>query len=249
MAAILEADPLSATLAAVVARPSVSLLATCPLEFEGRVALRDIVPDRYLVVYLANICPSVGGRRRYGGPLSRTTASKAPGRTLAHLKMAYQWVIGVLLLCGPVALWAQQVTTGGQQVAFAVALKADNDQQENYGPFDSPTTLVFKRVVTNLGGGYDANTGIFTAPVKGLYFVTLTGASSSDGGFNAAVMKEGVNMFAIYDNKNKFSSATNSMALELNAGDKLSVTLWANQVAYDQSRLTTFSGFLISPLP
>ncbi|XP_077443209.1 complement C1q tumor necrosis factor-related protein 3-like [Stigmatopora argus] len=162
--------------------------------------------------------------------------------------MTYRWAVVALLLCAPLALWAQQVASD-QQVAFSVALKADDDHQENYGPYNSPTTLLFKRVVTNVGGGYDIDTGIFTAPVKGLYFVTFTGASPESGRMNAAVMKNGVNMFAIFDNKNKASSATNGMALELNAGDKVSVTLWANMVVYDQSRLTTFSGFLIAPLP
>ncbi|XP_077566722.1 complement C1q tumor necrosis factor-related protein 3-like isoform X2 [Stigmatopora nigra] len=138
---------------------------------------------------------------------------------------------------------------GNRQVAFSVALKADNDPRENYGPYDSPTTLVFKRVVTNVGGGYDIDTGVFTAPVKGLYFVTFTGASPDNGRMNAAVMKNGVNMFALFDNKNSASSATNGMALELDGGDKVSVTLWANMVVYDQSRLSTFSGFLVAALP
>ncbi|XP_061126926.1 complement C1q tumor necrosis factor-related protein 3-like [Syngnathus typhle] len=161
--------------------------------------------------------------------------------------MSYQLVIAALLLCGPAGLWAQDA--GGQQVAFSVALKSDDQAAGDHGPFNTDTTLVFHRVVTNVGNGYDSNTGIFTAPIKGLYFVTFTGASGSEGGLNAAVMKDGVNMFAIYDNQNKFSSATNSMALKLNAGDKLWVTLWANKRIFDQSRLSTFSGFLISPLP
>ncbi|XP_061610408.1 complement C1q-like protein 2 [Phyllopteryx taeniolatus] len=162
--------------------------------------------------------------------------------------MVYQWLIAALLLCGPAGLWAQDASMD-QQVAFSVALKSNDEVADDHGPFNTETTLVFKRVVTNVGKGYDDNTGIFTAPVKGLYFVTFTGAAGSEGGMNAAVIKDGVNMFAIADNKNKFSSATNSMALQLNAGDKLWVTLWANQRIFDQSRLTTFSGFLISPLP
>ncbi|XP_061669209.1 complement C1q-like protein 2 [Syngnathoides biaculeatus] len=162
--------------------------------------------------------------------------------------MAHQWLIAALLLCGPAGLWAQNPPIG-QKVAFSVALKTDNQAGGDHGPFPSETILVFKRVVTNIGNHYDDSTGIFTAPIRGLYFVTFTGAAGSEGSMNAAVMKDGVNMFAVDDNQNKFSSATNSMVLELAAGDKLWVTLWPNQRIFDQSRLTTFSGFLISPLP
>ncbi|XP_077409749.1 complement C1q tumor necrosis factor-related protein 3-like [Vanacampus margaritifer] len=162
--------------------------------------------------------------------------------------MASRWLIAALLLCGPAGLGAQNGPSG-QQVAFSVALKTDGQPADDHGPFNTDTVLVFKRVVTNVGGGYDVNTGVFTAPVKGLYFVTFTAAAGSEGGLNAAVIKDGVNMFAIYDSQNKFSSATNGMALQLDVGDKLWVTLWANQRIFDQSRLSTFSGFLISPLP
>nr|XP_057901866.1 complement C1q tumor necrosis factor-related protein 3-like [Doryrhamphus excisus] len=158
--------------------------------------------------------------------------------------MASLCFIAVLLLCCAVGLQAQTAVP----VAFSVALKSDDQVASDHGPFNTDTTLVFKRVVTNLGNGYDVNTGIFTAPVKGLYYVTFTGSAGESGSLNAALIKNGVNMFAIYDNKHHHSSATNGMALALEVGDKLWVTLWANQRMFDQSRLSTFSGFLVSPM-
>ncbi|XP_061669208.1 complement C1q tumor necrosis factor-related protein 3-like [Syngnathoides biaculeatus] len=132
-------------------------------------------------------------------------------------------------------------------VSFAAAL-VTTSEWTHIGPFNTDTTLVFKKVITNEGSGYDSNTGIFTAPVKGLYFIQFNGNVGNSGALNAAVLKNGVNMFAIYDTQGTFSSATNGMPLVLEQGDKLWVTLWANKSVFDQSRLTTFSGFLIKAL-
>ncbi|XP_077388409.1 complement C1q tumor necrosis factor-related protein 3-like [Festucalex cinctus] len=132
-------------------------------------------------------------------------------------------------------------------VAFAAALVTTSDWT-HVGPFNTDITLVFKKVITNLGNGYDANTGIFTAPVKGLYFILFNGNVGNSGALNVAVIKNGVNMFAIYDTQGTFSSATNGMPLVLEEGDKLWVTLWPNKNVFDQSRLTTFSGFLIKSM-
>ncbi|XP_061561087.1 complement C1q tumor necrosis factor-related protein 3-like [Phycodurus eques] len=132
-------------------------------------------------------------------------------------------------------------------VSFAAALFTTSEWI-HLGPFNTDTTLVFRKVITNEGNGYDSNTGIFTAPVKGLYFILFNGNVGNSGALNAAVLKNGVNMFAIYDTQGTFSSATNGMPLVLEQGDKLWVTLWANKSIFDQSRLTTFSGFLIKAL-
>lgn len=55
-------------------------------------------------------------------------------------------------------------------------------------------------------------------------------------------------MFAIFDTRGSHGSGSNSMTLVLELGDQLSITLWSQQTIFDQSRLSTFTGFLISPL-
>lgn len=40
---------------------------------------------------------------------------------------------------------------------------------ENMGPVTKHTDIVFDSIITNIGHGYDATTGRFTAPVNGTY--------------------------------------------------------------------------------
>ena len=49
------------------------------------------------------------------------------------------------------------------RVAFFVGLS------DNMGPVTEHTDIVFDRVVTNVGTGYDPASGRFTAPVNGTY--------------------------------------------------------------------------------
>ncbi|KAM8725350.1 complement C1q tumor necrosis factor-related protein 3-like [Acanthopagrus latus] len=136
---------------------------------------------------------------------------------------------------------------GKSQVAFSAALFT-NEQWTHHGPFNTDTTLVFRKVTTNIGNAYNPETGLFTAPVKGLYYIRFTGCVGESGSLNAALMKNGQNMFAIFDTRNTHGSGSNGMALVLEEGDRLSVTLWSGQSIFDQSRLSTFTGFLVSPV-
>lgn len=90
--------------------------------------------------------------------------------------------------------------------------------------------------------------GVFTAPLTGLYYIRFTGCVGSSGSINMALMKNGENMFAMFDTRRSHGSGSNGMALALQQGDQLSVTLWPNKSIFDQSRLSTFSGFLLFPM-
>lgn len=96
----------------------------------------------------------------------------------------------------------------------------------------------------------DVSAGVFTAPVAGLYYVRFTGCVGSAGSLNMALMKNGEeNVFAIFDTRGTHGSASNGMTLALQQGDRLSVTMWPQNSVFDQSRLSTFSGFLLFTLP
>uniref|UniRef100_A0A3P9KC69 C1q domain-containing protein n=1 Tax=Oryzias latipes TaxID=8090 RepID=A0A3P9KC69_ORYLA len=141
----------------------------------------------------------------------------------------------------------QREVSARPQVAFSAAL-LETQQWTIVGPFDADKTLEFKKVVTNIGNGYDPETGIFTAPVKGLYYFRVTGIAGSNGELNAGLKKNGQNMFAIYQKAGTQAGATNGMALELEQGDRVYVQIWPNMSIADQSRLSTFTGFLVFPM-
>lgn len=50
-----------------------------------------------------------------------------------------------------------------QRVAFFVGLS------ENIGPVKEHTSILFDRIVTNIGEAYDQHTGRFTSPINGTY--------------------------------------------------------------------------------
>uniref|UniRef100_UPI0037E79F6B complement C1q tumor necrosis factor-related protein 3-like n=1 Tax=Semicossyphus pulcher TaxID=241346 RepID=UPI0037E79F6B len=136
---------------------------------------------------------------------------------------------------------------GKPQVAFSASL-VDIEQWTHRGPFETEITLEFKKVTTNVGNAYDPSTGVFTAPVKGVYYVRFTGCVGNSGSLNAALMNNGVNMFAIFDTRGTHGCSSNGMPLVLEEGARLWITLWSGQSIFDQSRLSTFSGFLLYPL-
>lgn len=57
------------------------------------------------------------------------------------------------------------------RVAFFVGLR------ENVGPFKDNLDLVYDKLVTNIGDGYDKTTGRFTAPKNGTYQFTVVVAA------------------------------------------------------------------------
>lgn len=90
--------------------------------------------------------------------------------------------------------------------------------------------------------------GIFTAPVKGLYFFTFTSVGCKTYDIRAMLMKNGVNQVSTYDRRSIDStdSSSNAAALPLNAGDKVHIALAANSRVFDTKHgYTTFSGFLL----
>ena len=64
--------------------------------------------------------------------------------------------------------------------------------------------LKFPKVVTNLGSGFDASTGVFTAPIKGVYTFSFSGqqsanpASSRSSYIDIYVKKNGTTIFKIF---------------------------------------------------
>ncbi|XP_028842123.1 complement C1q tumor necrosis factor-related protein 3-like [Denticeps clupeoides] len=131
------------------------------------------------------------------------------------------------------------------KVAFTVSL-----QGETLGPYTTPTTLIYKTVHTNIGSAYSPLTGIFTAPTKGLYYFSFTCFKRSPYISHASLVKNDADVVRVYDHttSDPDSMATNSAAVQLEAGDVVFVRLVASTQIVGKSDLTTFSGFLVYPL-
>ncbi|XP_043074522.1 complement C1q-like protein 4 [Puntigrus tetrazona] len=128
-------------------------------------------------------------------------------------------------------------STGG--VAFSAALQdaiAKND------------VIKFNDVITNLGGGYDSSTGTFTCKTAGVYY------------FIFSIVKTGQNLrvdlflndqtavaSAVAVDVLHTDTASNSVVLQLKAGDRLYVRLNSSELSKrdSQSRFSIFSGYLL----
>uniref|UniRef100_A0A668RN94 C1q domain-containing protein n=1 Tax=Oreochromis aureus TaxID=47969 RepID=A0A668RN94_OREAU len=134
-----------------------------------------------------------------------------------------------------------------KQVAFSASLLDQGDG--NTGPFNTETTLIFKHVVTNIGNAYNINTGIFTAPVRGVYHFEWHIGANGDASHAvyALLFKNGERIFTAYEvQPSHYVTTSNGASLLLEVGDQVLLHLATNSKIYDnQNHLSTFSGHLI----
>ncbi|XP_042371717.1 complement C1q-like protein 4, partial [Plectropomus leopardus] len=133
------------------------------------------------------------------------------------------------------------------KVAFAVSLGGEGLQKTTTG--NQP--LIYKTVLTNIGQAYNSETGEFTAPTRGVYYIRFTANAPTDFDMSAVLYKNGAQVMLITHEQlsgEGSDTASNGAALQLEAGDKLSLQLWQNTQIWDNSNHhSTFSGFLLFP--
>lgn len=92
--------------------------------------------------------------------------------------------------------------------------------------FNTEVALVFSNALTNIGGGYNAVTGIFTAPLGGVYvFICKITDIQNSVGPTIYFVKNGASQSFNIGNEghtNSFrSSSSSSIVLELSPGDRV----------------------------
>ncbi|XP_017327552.1 adiponectin [Ictalurus punctatus] len=135
------------------------------------------------------------------------------------------------------------------KVAFWATLSSRADPYRDIGPFKDRQTLVYKSALTNIGNAYDTNTGIFTAPVRGVYYFNVVLFNANPPSTGVEIMKNGVLLAAVTDNTPGHDSedtASNSVTLLLEKGDQIYNELLVNRKVYtDSAGRNSFSGHLL----
>ncbi|XP_008420790.1 complement C1q tumor necrosis factor-related protein 3-like [Poecilia reticulata] len=126
-------------------------------------------------------------------------------------------------------------------VAFSVA----TDGRESLGPFSTDTTIIYGRVIINEGNAYNQHTGIFSAPVPGIYYFTFFYHAVGSEVVSLALMKNNEEVVTAYDHKSSHDGADNggnAAFLQLQQGDHVYMRMYANSHVWQNARTTTFSG-------
>nr|XP_022289285.1 multimerin-2-like [Crassostrea virginica] len=129
-------------------------------------------------------------------------------------------------------------------VAFTAIVTQDMTSQNGQ-------TLVFPHIISNVGGGYNGNTGVFTAPRDGVYvfFCKITGQDNPrDMVFDIILNGSAQTQHLVYGRSaNPYRTSSNSIVLQLTHGDRVWINMYWGGKHYSISAGgdQTFSGYLL----
>ncbi|GAA6222672.1 complement C1q tumor necrosis factor-related protein 1-like [Lates japonicus] len=129
-----------------------------------------------------------------------------------------------------------------------VAFSASAEYGGAHGPFDADTTLVYNTPIANFGDAYNKFTGVFVAPVAGVYHFVIFFQAGGQYAANLTLFKNGEPVIMTTDEAASYDSADtggNAAVLELKKGDQLYVRMAKGSHVLAATQHTTFSGFLI----
>ncbi|KAK3082621.1 hypothetical protein FSP39_000641, partial [Pinctada imbricata] len=116
--------------------------------------------------------------------------------------------------------------------------------------------LVYDRIFTNIGSGYDSSTGRFKCPNSGIYVFQMHSVSNQGKHVWTELYHNGYYICSMYGHASgDYASGGNSVVLHLSRGDEVFVqAVSANQGASTNiygatdEVYSTFSGYLVSPV-
>ena len=107
--------------------------------------------------------------------------------------------------------------------------------------------LIYKSILSQVGGGFNTSTGVFTCPIPGLYLISMTLHVHTIGEINCSLYKNRykigpkIHIDGIYE-----ESASQTVVLRLHQGDRLYIGSCADDNIGDE---TTLAVALIKAVP
>ncbi|XP_036439040.1 cerebellin-1-like [Colossoma macropomum] len=134
------------------------------------------------------------------------------------------------------------------KIAFSASLSTE-EAVTTTGPFNTDFTLKYTNVFVNIGKAYNPETGIFTAPVRGVYMFrfSISGNGSTSVAVGARLFKNGHHVVIGYCQQPSHRvGTTNGASLLLEVGDVVYVQLYPDTQIFDNVNYhNTFSGQLL----
>uniref|UniRef100_A0A3B5R2J3 Complement C1q tumor necrosis factor-related protein 3-like n=1 Tax=Xiphophorus maculatus TaxID=8083 RepID=A0A3B5R2J3_XIPMA len=138
-----------------------------------------------------------------------------------------------------------------QEVMETSAAIGGSGSNGHIGPFNTDTTIIYRKLIINVGNAYNQHTGIFAAPVPGIYYFTFFYHAVGTQVVNLSLMKNNEEVVTTYDHKTSHDVADNggnAALLQLQQGDQVYVRMHANSHVWQNEQITTFSGVLLRQL-
>ncbi|XP_033744519.1 complement C1q tumor necrosis factor-related protein 2-like [Pecten maximus] len=111
-------------------------------------------------------------------------------------------------------------------------------------------TVIFESVILNEGRSYDNLTGVFTCPVEGVYYFSVSLLSWENEDIETLLVVNGRRLAGTYAAGQRHNLGTSSVVARLKVGDKVWVTVVPSPNNPDNIRIigagwTSFTGFKI----
>ncbi|CAC5358705.1 C1QL [Mytilus coruscus] len=179
-------------------------------------------------------------------------------------------IIAILIITMPQGVSCQKSCTGNaglmKSIQYQLKLVEANDGKcdcahrslEKVGFFVSSSgalenvgtgaIVIYDSVTTNLGGGYDKSTGVFSAPVEGLYYFTWTVLAQEDKSFYTQLNLNNTVVAKNHAGANGISthmSSSQSAVIQIQKNDGVSIRVHSGGKYMYGDKWSTFSGFKI----
>ncbi|KAL2086524.1 hypothetical protein ACEWY4_017583 [Coilia grayii] len=170
------------------------------------------------------------------------------GEQRAELRSAKTQIAALEARLGASESQVEQIRKDSQKGRVAFSVSLETTSSGHTGPFNTGTTLVFKQVFSNVGNGYNANTGFFTAPVRGVYeFSFVLHSAGSSVTTLGTLRRNRQTVVSVYSTQGSHhNNASNGASMLLEQGDVVDVFMPENKRVFDnQHHYTTFRGHLL----